>query len=1084
MAHEVTAPALQRLRRLLNQRVRPAIVSAVQKMEVAASPELFETLPIEMVASLGQRPFAIGDSWGRPWHTTWFAMRARVTDDIATLLAAGDRHELVAHIDLGFTGRGDGFQVEGMVWHNGQRVQAVQPDRRLIPIELSADDGGSLASSSVEIWVEAMATPIIAGHESGYGPTHLGDPATAGDTPLYLLRRAELGVLNRDVSDLAVMLHALMDLIIDLDERDPQRARLFAMVEDVERVLDIADVPRSAHRAVRFLEQSLRDLPGNKAGNDPHRIVAAGHAHLDTAWLWPLRETRRKAVRTFVNAVGLLKRNPDVVFSHSQAQHYAWVEEDAPEVFEAVRTLVAEGQWEPVGGMWVETDLNLPSGESLLRQFVHGQRAFARWFGQRSTVAFLPDDFGYPGSLPQIVHHAGSRWFFTQKMSWSETNTFPHHTFWWEGIDGSRLFTHFSPADTYNALLTPSQMRYAARNFRDHRGASHSLVLFGHGDGGGGPTQEMVDRGRLTSLLPATPTVDFGSVTSFFQSAQEEYASGAPVWVGEMYLEKHRGTFSSQIRTKQGNRRCEQLLHELELWSAVIGEEQPVLGVLWQRVLTQQFHDIIPGSSIAWVHQDAQDEHLEVAETIEERLTSLLSPSQSERRTATGDPVIFEVLNPAPVGRREVVTDGDRVAWAEIPPFGSIATVFSAASPLPDDVFPVEYQRSTDGSITLSNGKVSCTIDSQGGVSRLESHDTGRNVIGAVFEGLTDRESDINSAVGHLVIGRDTPAEYDAWDIDRADADAPGIPLLSLSAPVVDIAHPSHVRVSAVFRHGASSFVLRWTLRADSARVDLQLEADWHGSNERLQWMMPVNVLARDAVCGIQFGHVRRARHQNTTWDAARFEVCAHRYVHVHEPGCGVALLADGPRGYDIRDHHLALTLLRAPQFPDPLCDIGPQVIEWSIWLGDGSGDIADVEAEAARVAHPLRIHRTDPEPHGSVNQGSLRRVAPISVDARGVMVSAIKMADDSSGDLIVRLWECRGARASGDVYLAGRLRDSTVQVMRCNALEEPKTDVSLTAQPGDLPSGDLDDSVIINSGPMKLQMAPFEIRTYRLHEV
>lgn len=1047
MAHEVTAPAVQRLRRLLNQRVRPAIVTQTQPMTVEASPEIFEVVAFEAVSTLTWRPFALGDAWGRAWHTTWFKMSADLSAEMLN-------HNIVAHVDLGFTGRGDGFQVEGMAWQHGRRVQAVQPDRRLIPISCDGRDDG--AGHRVEIWVEAAATPIIAGHESGYGPTHLGDPTTSGDTPLYELRRAEIGVFNPDVSDLAVILHSLMDLLIDMDSREPQRARLFALVEEVERVLDPLDIPGSAGRAVQFLRQRLDELPGNVGGERTHHIVAAGHAHLDTAWLWPLRETRRKAVRTFVNAVGLLRRNADVIFSHSQAQHYAWVEADAPEVFDEVRALVASGQWEPVGGMWVETDLNLPDGESLLRQFVHGQHAFSKWFDQRSDVAFLPDDFGYPGSLPQIVRHAGGRWFFTQKMSWNETNAFPHHSFWWEGIDGSRLFTHFSPVETYNALLTPSQMRFASRNFRDHRGASQSLALYGHGDGGGGPTQEMIDRGRLSQALPTLPRVEFGSVTSFFQSAEAEYSAAAPVWVGEMYLEKHRGTYSSQIRTKQGNRTCERLLHELELWSAVVGAEQSDLHELWRRVLTQQFHDIIPGSSIAWVHQDTEREHREVSAIIEERLSTVLTGSDATPQVDSSRIRIHDVLNPAPVERCEVVTDRERMAWVEIPAFGHASVTLSDSVALPDHIKAVSCQRDVSGSITMSNGLVSFTIDSTGALSSGVLGASGRDVIGAALDRGDTDSGNGDGSVGYLAVRRDTPAEYDAWDIDHADADATGVRLLSQMAPIVDIEDPCLVQVSSLYGHGSSSFVLRWTLRAGSARLEMRLEADWQGSEERLQWTMPVNVLARDAVCGIQFGHVRRARHSNTSWDAARFEVCAHRYVYISEPGCGVALLADGPRGYDIRHHRLALSLLRSPRFPDPHCDIGAQTIEWNVYLDDGHGDIARVEAEAARLASPIRItaHQVD------------RPLVPVVVQAEGILVSAMKLADDASGDLIVRLWECRGARTSGTVTIAGRYGGPTAEMWRCNALEERDEGVA----GGSIPVSVLD-----------ISLRPFEIRTYRL---
>lgn len=1030
VAHDVTAPAVQRLRRLLHQRVRPAVARSLGPMSVEATRELFEPVSYDVAQSMELRDVAIGESWGRPWHTTWFKLSAPVP-------VVGER--IVAHVDLGFSGRGDGFQVEGLAWQNGRRVQAVQPDRRLVPIDVSSSND----SPEVVLWIEAAATPIIAGHASGYGSTPLGDPRTAGDGPLYSLRRADLCIFDEHVARLAVALQSVMDLLIDLDARDPYRARLFSIAQDVEDVVDPDDVPGSAEAAMTLLRSRLGAVSGSKTGEGMHRIVATGHAHLDTAWLWPIRETRRKAVRTFVNAVDLLQRNGDVVFSHSQAQHYSWVHDDAPEVFAEVRRLVDRGQWEPVGGMWVETDLNLPSGESLLRQFVEGQRAFSEWFGRRSTVAFLPDDFGYPGSIPQIVRHAGGRWFFSQKMSWNETNTFPHHSFWWEGIDGTRLFTHFSPIDTYNALLTPSQLRFAERNFRDHGRASRSLALFGHGDGGGGPTQEMVDRARFGADLSAVPAVEFGSVEDFFVRAHDEYAEGAPVWVGEMYLEKHRGTYSSQVRTKQGNRRCEQLLHELELWSALAGIEQPELPILWRQVLIHQFHDIIPGSSIAWVHRETEDEHRRIAARIESLIEALPS--------VTGD-VAGELFawNPAPVPRREVVVEGDRWAFVDLPSFGCRQVDLSAMA-LPADVEPVTHSVSETGEITMSNGVLSCVVTSDGRLRSVVVSATGRDVIGP-------------DEAGRLQVRRDTPAEYDAWDIDRYDADSEAaVPTISKPSFVSRFS-PANVEVVASFIHRDSTFRLVWSLSAGSSRLDLRLEADWRGSEERLQWTVPVDVMARDAVCGIQFGHVRRARHANTSWDLARFEVCAHRYVYLSEPGCGVALLADGPRGYDIRGRELSLTLLRAPHFPDPECDIGSHSIAWSLHVDTGDGSVSTVEVEAARLAHPIRL----------TNGSFAAEKGTVAVTAPGVLVSAVKLAADGSGDLIVRVWECRGARTRGAITVIGR----TGSAIRCDALEFPVVDLP-GASPTDV-DATTEWTVDGDGGTMELHMGPFEIRTYR----
>lgn len=976
MAHKITAPAMQRAQRLLDQRITPFIRTAPVNFAVTASEELFTSSDYATAVQQTFETFTLGTKWGRAWHTRWFTLAI-------TVPATHADQQLVAYIDPGFIGGGDGFQLEALAYRNGKIVHAIQPDRRLIHL------GQCSAGGNIEIVLEAAATPIIAGHEYGYGPTTFGDPATAPATPLYTFRSAQLAIFNEHVNDLAVALHSVINLTLDLDSSSPQRARAFAALEDCANNLDVEDVVGTATAARRSLDAVL--LTGNGPGS--HNIVATGHAHLDTAWLWPLRETRRKAVRTFANAVYLLKKNPDAVFCHSQAQHYAWVAQDAPELFAEVQQLVAQGRWEPIGGMWVETDLNLPSGESLLRQLNQGQRAFQEWFGVTCNGAFLPDDFGYPGGLPQIVAHGGCQWFFTQKLSWNETDRMPHHTFWWEGIDGSAVFTHFSPIDTYNAIMNPSQLRFAERNFKDHAGSSVSLALYGHGDGGGGPTQTMIDRSRLASNLEGVPRVSFGTVKKFFADAESEYGASAPRWVGEMYFEKHRGTYSTQVGTKQGNRCSERLLHELELWSALAKVRLTQIDDLWQRVLTQQFHDIIPGSSIAWVHHDAEAEHEAVAEEIEAILARVLPIS-------TG---ATHILNPAPVARHEVIdVDGDP-RWIDVESFGASAP----QSTLPHTITPVSVQEHNNG-WELLNGSTSIFISASGEILSLQR--SGRNVLMA-------------DSLPCFTLRRDTPAEYDAWDIDMADANSPITTMFAATNTALVESGPLRAVVECTFASPLSRFIVRYTLRANSDMLDISLDADWHESEKRLQWQMPLNLRALDATCGTQFGHVQRARHGNTSWDIARFEVCAHRYVAVSEPRCGVALLSDGPHGYDIRGSDLALTLLRAPHFPDPEADLGQHHFEWSVLLTDGDPLLHGLEETAARQAFPVRI--CDGEPRSASTN--------IALNVEGALISAVKPADDGSGDTIIRVWETMGAHTTGTLFV------TNAQVFTpCNALEEP----------------------------------------------
>ena len=360
----------------------------------------------------------------------------------------------------------------------------------------------------------------------------------------------------------------------------------------------------------------------------------------------------------------------DYHFSCSQAAQYDWIEQIHPALFQQIRDKVAAGQWHPVGGMWVEPDMNLPSGESIVRQLVVGQRYFESRFGARSSVVWIPDVFGYPGTLPQIFEQGGCTRFVTQKLSWNKQNVFPHSTFWWEGVDGSRVLTHFPPVDTYNAEITPAEVRYAEGNFKEHGWSNWSLMPFGHGNGGGGPTREMMERARRMADLDGVSPISVGTPEQFFDHVEAEIAAGAPVpvWSGELYFEMHRGTLTSQSATKVGNRRCERLLREAELWWAAAGGASPEitseLGEMWKEVLLQQFHDIIPGSSIAWVAADAAAAHAR----IDARLEAIIADA-----LAVVAPTGTSVANAATHARREVMLVDGTPTMVEVPGSGIAA---------------------------------------------------------------------------------------------------------------------------------------------------------------------------------------------------------------------------------------------------------------------------------------------------------------------------------------------------------------------------------------------------------------------------
>jgi alpha-mannosidase len=973
---------LTRIDRFVRERVSQAVERAAVPLEVTAWTAPDE--PVRFADAIGHdfAPFAVGSTWGRPWGTTWFRVNGRVPEGWPSASV-----ELA--IDLGFQVGQPGFQAEGLVFApDGRIVKALEPRNMHVPV----------TGAVVDLYVEAASNPDI-GQDWTFAPTPLGDKATAGAAPLYALRRADIVLRDREVWELAQDIAALRGLYDQLPATSPRAADILRALERAVDAADPHDIARTASAARAELAPAL----AAPATASAHRISAVGHAHIDSAWLWPARETIRKCARTFSNVLDLMETDPAFVFACSSAQQYAWVEECYPDLFARLAQRVAEGRFVPVGGMWVESDTNLPGAEALVRQFVRGQRYFAQAFGRRATVGWLPDSFGYTGALPQILAGAGIRSFLTQKISWNERNAFPHHTFEWEGIDGTRMFTHFPPVDTYAAELTAEELARAERQYSEKGAANSSLVPFGFGDGGGGPTREMLAAAARTGSLEGSPRVRLAGPEEFFADARAEYAH-PPVWAGELYLEFHRGTYTSQARTKRGNRRCEHLLREAELWAATAhvraGAAYPydVLDEAWRVVLLNQFHDILPGSSIAWVHREAEAGYARVEAALEHIIDEALAAL--EALSPVADPGWFNA-GPFPI-------DG-------VPALGAGPSTAAA-----------DARIERDGDLlVLATDRARFVLDASGRIASAVDAATGREAIAP------------GAAAGELQIFRDTPAQWDAWDVDENYRRHGEVVASVLSVAVVEESpHRVAVRVARAF--GDSRVTQEYAVDAGSARIAITTEVDWHERQRLLKLAFPIDVHTTTATSEVQFGHVVRPVHRNTSWDEARFETSAHRWVHVGEPGFGVAVANDASYGHDVTRHAregggtttlVRQSLLRAPLYPDPEADQGEHVFRSSLTVGAG---VPDAVAEGYRLNLGLR-------PAGSA-------VAPIvRVDGSGVVVESVKLAEDRSGDLIVRLYEAYGRRSAASVSLDA----DVVSIVETDLLEDPVAEpASRVAEP------------------------------------
>lgn len=1008
--HDRSALAELRVDRFVRERLESSIHRAAAPLALEHWDAPGEPVTFAEAAAGEYRPIAVGERWGRPWGTTWFRVRGAVPDawrDGSGALPEGTRAEVV--VDLGFTFGQPGFQCEAMVWDvAGRPVRGIAPLNNAVAEAVSAD-------GTVDVFIEGASNPDV-GSLFTFDPTPVGDPATAGADPIYTLRTVEVRLRDLEVAGLLADTRALRGLASQLDAGSPRRADILLGLERMIDTVDPHDVAGTA-RAGRAVLAPLLERPATASA---HTLHAVGHAHIDSAWLWPVRETVRKVARTFSNVLSLMDEDPEFVFAASSAQQYAWMKEHYPDLFDRIRQRVAEGRFVPVGSMWVESDTNMPGSEAMARQFVAGKGFFLREFDLDTPEVWLPDSFGYSGALPQIARAAGTRWFLTQKTSWNETNRMPHHTFRWEGIDGTRLFTHFPPVDTYNSVIAAAELAHAERNYADKGRGTVSLLPYGYGDGGGGPTREMTQAIARTASLEGSPRVTHSTPRTFFETAEAEYPD-PEVWVGELYLEFHRGTYTSQLATKQGNRRSEHLLREAELWATAAtvrtGADYPAerIARAWETVLLQQFHDILPGSSIAWVYHDAERNYAAVARELEDIIETSL-------RALAGTGGLRLQANAAPHGR-----DG-------VPALGAAVSAEAAgATPVADG----------DGWV-LDNGTLRVRVDARGLVTSAIDLTSGREAVAP------------GTAAGLLQLHRDTPTQWDAWDVD-----------VHYRNTVEDLTGVDAVRVEGdeivVERSfGRSRLVQRLSLAAGSRVVAFSFDIDWQETQKLLKLAFPVDVHTDSATSEIQFGHIERPTHTNTSWDAARFETVAHRWVRVGEPDFGVAVVNDSTYGHDVTRSARAegggtvstvrLSLIRSALFPDPTQDLGEHSLRVGLVVG---ADVADAVAEGYRINLPVRTV-----------EGAGAAIAPLLVvDEPGVVVEAVKLAEDGSGDVVVRLYEALGVRTAATITASFAVRG----VAETDLLERETTSTAVRG----VETG-------ASSASATLTLRPFQIVTLR----
>jgi alpha-mannosidase len=907
--------------------------------ETAPLDELVVAGPIDRISreealALDYRPAELGERFGPLWATFWFRGSGTVRAEWA-----GSR------VDLLWASAS-----EATLWLGGVPAQGLNK-HHLDAMLVERTSGGE----RVDLEIELACNGLFGQQQAPFE-----------------LHRAELGRFDHDAWRLWLDFETLRALAVEpgLDE-----SWAGELLSELNRFCNEPD------------PGILAALYERRNATVAHELAAIGHAHLDTAWLWPLAETRRKAVRTFTTQLRYMDEYPDYRFACSQAQQYAWIEEREPELWERIGEKVAAGQFVPVGGTWIEPDCNIPSGESLLRQFLHGQRFFEQRFGRRCPEFWNPDVFGYNGQLPQIMREGGVGRFLTQKLSWNRFNRPEHHTFTWEGIDGSKVLAHFPPADTYSSTADVPQLRKSARDYKDHEHSRTALLVFGHGDGGGGPTREMIETLARARDLQGLPRTAMRSADEFFAALEAEPGE-RPTILGELYFEYHRGTYTSQARTKRGNRRCELALHDAEFLSVVAGRDYPreELDRLWKLLLLQQFHDILPGSSIGLVYEDAERDLAQVeagANAIAERALARIEGP----------------VNTTAFARREVAESptGELVLVAA-PPYGV------------GELVTDRHKLSRDG-LVLENEHLRAELSPDGTVLSLVDKASGR-------EALAEPGN-------RLELYEDLPVAFDAWDIDPFHLETRQVCPPAESWTVVT---ESPLRVEIAFERAVgTSSRLRQVVRLDAGarRLEFHTTVDWHEEHRLLKVCFPLAVRAPNATYEMQFGTVERPTHYSTSFDRARYEVPGHRFADLSEHGFGVALLTDCKYGYSCYGNELRISLLRSPKSPDPDADMGEHEFAYAIHPHAGGWREAGVVAEAARFNQPLRWGASD---------GSSQARSYASVDDPNLVLDTIKRAEDSDA-LVLRLYEAHGARGVARVRLALPFAEARL----ANALEDER---------------------------------------------
>jgi len=959
-----------------------------------------------------------GECWGETWDSAWFNLKAMVPDTWKGAAVA-------AQIDL--NGEALIFDESGCPVYGLSGGSVFLPGyKKDIYLITESCAGGE----RVDLWIEAAANHL-------FGIS--GSPRNGDVGPEYRGTVNRINLVKYDLEKWHLMLDldVLYSLLTGLAD-SPRKNRIIRVVcEAIDRML-------GQGKSVAECRAHLKQL-WTPANASDLTVTGIGHAHLDTGWLWPVKESVRKCARTFASQIAMIEKYPEYVFGASQPQHYQFVKDYYPALYEKIKAAVKAGQWELQGGMWVEADCNIISGESMIRQILHGKNFFMEEFGEDVRNLWLPDVFGYSAAMPQILQKSGINFFMTQKISWNQFNTFPFHLFNWRGVDGTSIVTHFLPENTYNSRVKADKLIEAQQRFNENDRCDEFVSLYGVGDGGGGPKEEHMERGLRLQNLEGCPKWRPGKAGEAFERMRE-HSDELATWSGELYLELHRGTLTSQAWVKKCNRLLENRLRAIEFMYSCLplsGYPAEELDHIWKLVLLNQFHDIIPGSSIHEVYEQTHKEYkvcLEQCDKLIEDAVGLLFAEEENALTLLNI-LSFEYTFPvtlpadwagfsitdekgAPVA---VQTEKDRsVAQVSIPANGCVTLKKGERE-------SVSVTAGTD--LVLENDLVLYVFDSDGKIIRAFDKEVGRELLSAPANVFSLYE--------------DTPLHYDAWDIDVFYEN-----MEMEQAHSIQAAKSSQGPVRDLLEYelliGQSQIKQRISLVRNSKRLDFDTTVDWKEQHHMLRVAFPTTIHTSECTCDIQYSHVKRPNHRNSSWDMAKFEVAAHKYVDLSDNGYGVALLNDCKYGHKILKNVIDLNLLRSSTYPDPTADIREHQFAYSLLPHQGTLVESDVIAEANMLNHP---------PVCAAGRANASFCVPCTVSGKGVSLEVLKKAEKEE-TLVIRLVETDGRHSTAVLVLA----DRSAQLIPTNLME-------------------WEDGVAVDcTEPVTITLKPFEILTFKIY--